>query len=78
MTYGVQAIFLQPKKNYWEFYEGKLNLKDNFPVELSNILDSAKNISNESERIYTPYSLETLLAGRKIIILLMILVFYQN
>ena len=76
--YGVKSIFLEPEKSQWKSYEDKLDLKDNFPRELVNILDSTNNISSEFGRIDTAYSLETLLAGRKIMILLMILVFYQN
>ena len=37
----------------WEFYEGRFDLKGNFPVELANILDSAKNILTDSEKIAT-------------------------
>ena len=41
-----------PKKaGHWEYYEEYFDLKGNFLVELANIMDSTKNICNESDNM---------------------------
>ena len=50
----LKRYFWTKKADHWDFYEGKFDLKGNFPVELKSILDSTKNISNASGKMIVP------------------------
>lgn len=51
-----------------EFYKSCLDLKHIFPLELTKILNSTKDILNKSENIKVPSNVKDLLGGIKRII----------